>query len=380
MDQKKIGKFLKELRNEKQLTQEQLAAVFNVSSRTVSRWETGNNLPDISLLVEIADYYDVDVREIIEGERKSEMMDKEVKEVAEKMADYATEEKSSLLRSVQALCFVGVVISFLAVYFQTRDVEWDYINKSAFFASVSALLIMAVITLYVTGLLEKLISKKTIIIKVIKFATIIALVIGFFQVVLLTATMTWLFASVALARPKVRTDIENYNDYMSFSNHAYEKGVETDWTKWEMDETIWPEKINDSMEVEDFKMVYYNPWDEQFLGYMVVDYDADAYEKEVQRLKDYDSTEYIGYYSVTEERTYDLLAVNSDPYYGFVYALTDGKGRIIYAEQIFCNYFMDLKYEKYMPKEYFLDGFDASANNPYKHEMSERDSKAVEGL
>ncbi len=48
MDQKKIGKFLKELRNEKQLTQEQLAAVFNVSSRTVSRWETGNNLPDIS--------------------------------------------------------------------------------------------------------------------------------------------------------------------------------------------------------------------------------------------------------------------------------------------------------------------------------------------
>ena len=71
MDQKKTGEFLKQLRLEKQMTQEQLAEKFNVSSRSVSRWETGRNLPDISLLVEIADFYDVDVREIIEGERKA---------------------------------------------------------------------------------------------------------------------------------------------------------------------------------------------------------------------------------------------------------------------------------------------------------------------
>ncbi|MGN0425242.1 MAG: helix-turn-helix transcriptional regulator [Acetatifactor sp.] len=42
MDQKKIGGFLKELRNEKEMTQEQLAEKFNVSSRTVSRWENGD--------------------------------------------------------------------------------------------------------------------------------------------------------------------------------------------------------------------------------------------------------------------------------------------------------------------------------------------------
>ena len=72
MDQKKVGSFLKELRKEKGITQEQLAEKLNVSGRSVSRWETGNNMPDISLLVEIADFYDVDVREIIEGERKSE--------------------------------------------------------------------------------------------------------------------------------------------------------------------------------------------------------------------------------------------------------------------------------------------------------------------
>lgn len=49
MDQKRIGSFLKELRKEKGITQEQVAEKLNVSARTVSRWETGRNMPDISL-------------------------------------------------------------------------------------------------------------------------------------------------------------------------------------------------------------------------------------------------------------------------------------------------------------------------------------------
>lgn len=44
MDQKKIGSFLKELRKEKGITQEQFAENLNVSGRTVSRWETGGSL------------------------------------------------------------------------------------------------------------------------------------------------------------------------------------------------------------------------------------------------------------------------------------------------------------------------------------------------
>ena len=74
MDQKRIGNFLKELRKEKNVTQEQLAEQLNVSGRTVSRWETGNNMPDISLLVEISELYEVSIPEIINGERKSENM------------------------------------------------------------------------------------------------------------------------------------------------------------------------------------------------------------------------------------------------------------------------------------------------------------------
>ena len=92
MDQPKIGKFLKQLRKEKGLTQEQFAEHFYISSRTVSRWETGNNMPDVDMLIELADFYDIDVREIIDGERKSENMDNETKDTLKKVAEYATEE------------------------------------------------------------------------------------------------------------------------------------------------------------------------------------------------------------------------------------------------------------------------------------------------
>ena len=51
MDLMKIGTFLQELRKEKGLTQEQLAEQLGVARRTVSRWETGANMPDLDILV-----------------------------------------------------------------------------------------------------------------------------------------------------------------------------------------------------------------------------------------------------------------------------------------------------------------------------------------
>lgn len=364
MDQQKTGRFLKELRHEKQMTQEKLAQVFNVSSRTISRWENGTNLPDISLLVEIADFYDVDVREIIEGERKSEMMDKEVREVATKMADYANEEKGKLLKSVQIISFVGVLVLLLSIGIQTFNKEANQINKGVLFITFIALVIMGIVTLYVTGLLEKITRNKKLV-RGIKIVTIVGLIAAFWRVIVMTVVVGILLALVGLSQIEEYDDVSRYNEFMNFSNGAYEAGSDTKWTKWGMDETIWPSEITDSMDVADYKMVYYNPWDAQYLGYLVVDYSADDYAEEVERLKEYQSTEYIGYYCVEEENTYELLAVNADSYQGFVYALTDGKGRIIYGEQIFCNYYMDLDYKKYIPDEYLLDGFDATTESDY---------------
>ncbi len=374
MDQKKIGQFIKELRKEKGITQEQLAEKLKVSGRTVSRWETGSNMPDISLLVEIADFFDVDVRELIEGERKSEMMDEELKEIATKMADYADAEKGKLLKRIQIISFVGVIISILSIGWQSfvSSSKDTYEFRLSMLISFIILVIMAVITLYVTGLLEKIVKNKRLLLGV-KIVTIASLIIAAWRVIIITIFAGILIWMVNDAEIEVYEDVSKYNEYMNFSNGAYEPGVDTIWTKCGMDETIWPAEITDSMNVADFKMVYYNPWDEQYLGYLVVDYTSEGYEKEVERLHNYESTEYIGYYDVKEEKTYDLLAVNADSYNGFVYALTDGKGRIIYAEQIFCNNFMDLDYNEYIPQEYLLDGFNATMESGYYKQIHSND-------
>lgn len=109
MDQIKIGSFLKELRNGKGLTQEQLAEKMNVSRRSVSRWETGSNLPDLDLLIEMADFYQVDLRELLNGERKSEQMDQEMKETVLQVAEYSNEEKKRITRTVLVYLLVGIV-------------------------------------------------------------------------------------------------------------------------------------------------------------------------------------------------------------------------------------------------------------------------------
>ena len=114
MNQIKIGEFLKELRKEKGLTQEQFAEQFKVSRRSVSRWETGNNMPDLDTLVEMADYYEIDLRELLDGERKSEEMNEELKETVLKVAEYSNIEKEVKRKKLNK-CFIIGGICFLLV-------------------------------------------------------------------------------------------------------------------------------------------------------------------------------------------------------------------------------------------------------------------------
>ena len=83
-----------------------------VSARTVSRWETGTNLPDLSILVELAEYYDVEMRELLDGER-SQTMNKEMKETLDKVAVYEEWAKRKALKAgnlaFASMFMIGVV-------------------------------------------------------------------------------------------------------------------------------------------------------------------------------------------------------------------------------------------------------------------------------
>ena len=149
MNQQKTGEFLKQLRKEKGLTQEELAEKFFVSSRTVSRWETGSNLPDLSTLIDLAEYYDVDIREIIDGERKSEMMDSETRDTLKKVAEY-TERENQMHRKkmIEMLSLSAILLVFCAVLYDTNG----FYGRIAGSACQNLILFSLGITLSAVGL------------------------------------------------------------------------------------------------------------------------------------------------------------------------------------------------------------------------------------
>ncbi len=200
-------------------------------------------------------------------------------------------------------------------------------------------------------------NKKPIIIIV----CIIAVVMAISSIATLGIISLVIF-DVASSKPVVTTDINMYNDVIGKQAKKEYK------SKWGMSEEIFPEKIELEYTVDKFKMVYYNPWDAQYLAYLVIEFNDDDYYDEKLRLKNYGIEDYIGYYSVSGFSNYELLAMESDDYQGFIYALDLGDNKIAYVEIVFCNYIMDLNYEEYIPKKYLPDGFDAKENNPYRKE------------
>lgn len=129
MDPVKCGSFLKTLRKRKGLTQEQLAEMLGVTNRSVSRWETGTNLPDIDVIITLSEFYDVDIKDLLNGEsRKTEQLHKEGsivnmqaqdKELIIKAAEYGSDKaKASARRSrlrIALIALLSVVVTAVLI-------------------------------------------------------------------------------------------------------------------------------------------------------------------------------------------------------------------------------------------------------------------------
>ena len=162
MNPKKIGSFLKELRKAKGITQEEFAENLNVSGRTVSRWETGNNMPDISLLIEIAEFFDVSIPEIINGERKSEIMNEEIKEVSEKLSDYANVEKETIIKSIRNFSIMGTIALLVYGTLELTGLvlQNEIFEKIALYCETLALVTVIMTMAHTTGLIYKIQKRK----------------------------------------------------------------------------------------------------------------------------------------------------------------------------------------------------------------------------
>lgn len=211
-----------------------------------------------------------------------------------------------------------------------------------------------------------------------KMIGIIGLSVGGFVLVSVIARIVFLAILAGavlidgmLAKPDVHTSINDYKIYRLGPGEDFGTGYGR-----LMNETIWPEEITDEMDVVEFKLVHYDPFDPQYLGYMVVQYAPEAYEKEMMRLKFKGCNEYLGYYGITGFDDYEIAAIftDKDMGHGLVYALTDGEGKIVYVLMEYCNYFFDLHYEEYIPEEYLPRGFNAHEFNPYRSQWLKKNA------
>ena len=69
MNQEKIGKFIAQLRKERNMTQQELANKLNITDRAISKWENGRGMPDIYFIREVANLFQVSEKELLNGER-----------------------------------------------------------------------------------------------------------------------------------------------------------------------------------------------------------------------------------------------------------------------------------------------------------------------
>lgn len=110
MDQSKTGRFIAEERKRKNYTQRELADILGISDKTVSKWERGAGLPEVSLMMPLCNELDITVNELLAGERLTEA---EYKQKTEEIIMDLMKEKQENKKKV-ILAVITVVVTLLA--------------------------------------------------------------------------------------------------------------------------------------------------------------------------------------------------------------------------------------------------------------------------
>ncbi len=130
MDTEKIGQLIKQIRKNNHLTQKDLALKYNITYQAVSKWENGKNIPDISLLKQICDDFNIDINSFLNGDYVASN---------EKMVKQDNESKIKILntkkkRVVLIILVLGIILTTIAVSFgylknKGKDFEFKTISS-----------------------------------------------------------------------------------------------------------------------------------------------------------------------------------------------------------------------------------------------------------
>lgn len=114
MDQIKIGKFIADTRKEKNLTKKQLADALSISDKTISTWEFGKGLPEVSLMLPLCEVLQITVNDLLTGARVSEVNYQ--KKAEENMMNLMKENEENKIRMVlSVVCGLNTVIAVVSL-------------------------------------------------------------------------------------------------------------------------------------------------------------------------------------------------------------------------------------------------------------------------
>lgn len=138
MDQEVIGQFIAQVRKEKGLTQSQLADQLGISNRTISKWETGNGFPEVSLILPLCQALDINVNELLSGKSLSEK-DYYQKAEGHMMSLLNEKEENLKKRSLAWAVFVLVIVTVVVLAFIVKSFEEQ--NALAYWSLLGYMLI-----------------------------------------------------------------------------------------------------------------------------------------------------------------------------------------------------------------------------------------------
>lgn len=130
MDQIKIGRFIAETRKAKNITQKQLAETLSISDKTVSKWECGKGLPEVSLMLPLCDALDITVNDLLSGAIISQTNYQ--KKAEENMMNLMKENEENKKRmALSVICGVITVIAVCALSVIAAGIEMPTIARIA---------------------------------------------------------------------------------------------------------------------------------------------------------------------------------------------------------------------------------------------------------
>ncbi|MBR1936755.1 MAG: helix-turn-helix transcriptional regulator [Bacilli bacterium] len=127
MDQNKSGKFIAKLRKEKNMTQEQLAEKMGVSINAVSKWERGLSFPDVSLYKKLCKELDINIEELINGEKDKSEEAKEKAIISTIKETDKIKKNSKKLLIVLSTIFVIIVCGLI---YYNKNLKVNLVNDS----------------------------------------------------------------------------------------------------------------------------------------------------------------------------------------------------------------------------------------------------------